>query len=322
MAIPMSQPGMCHCQHVCLMPGAGSDESSIAPAVAWRRAAAGTGASKGDTLPGRHAAAVAHCCGPAAPPTGRCGLARRHPYLAPLAFELAAAADAVDERDEAFGASVSWPPFRPPHADSAAARYKLDETLCRAALWRELDGAGVDLGVLSGQPFRSRGVVCWPRLGRGGPSDRTGCGISARLWHAALADCFEAGQSSLQMAAGSVLMREIARCIHRHAPPRPLAEGDLEPAWPPPLQPSLLGRDMSAADAFAVAANAAVAHFDLATRRYGAPRPPPGLPRAERKAAVREAMERAAALTPAEKARLGSHGSRHTYCSGDGEDCS
>jgi hypothetical protein len=264
-------------------------------------AAARSAAANDDTCAlGRHTAAVLHCCGPSAYSLARCGLAHRHPYLEPLALQLAAAADAVDERDAAFSASVGWPLFRPPHADSEVTRHSLDATVGRAALWRLLDNAGVDLGVVSGQPFRRRDYVHWPRLGWGGWSDWSSCSPSARLWHRALADCFEAGVGSLLLAASSVLMREIARCICRHAPAQLSDEQADERQWPPPPRPGLVGA--AAADAFAAAAAAAAAYFDLATRDCAAPGPTPGLPRAERKAAVREARERAAALTPAEKA--------------------
>jgi hypothetical protein len=266
-----------------------------APTAADRSAANdGTGAR------GRHTAAVLHCCWPSTLSVARCGLVHRHPTFEPLALQLAAAADAVDERDEAFSASVGWPQFRPPHADLEVTRHSLDTTLGHAALWRLLDSAGVDLGVVSGQPFRYSDSISWPRLGWGGRSDWNSCSPSARLWHRALADCFEAGVGSLLLAASSVLMREIARCIGRHAPALLSEEQAEEPAWPPPPQPGLVGA--AAADAFAAAAAAAAACFDLATRHHTAPGPPPGLPRAERKAAVREALERAAALSPAEKA--------------------
>jgi hypothetical protein len=249
----------------------------------------------------RHAAAVLHCCGPSTSSTARCGLVHRHPRLGPLALELADAADAVDARDEAFGDRVGWPPFFPPQANTDAVRQSLDETLGCAVLWRVLDCAGVDLGVLSGEPFTRQGSVCWPRLGCGGGSDWTGCAPSARLWHTALANCFGAAYSPLRLAAGSVLMREIARCINRHAPPRPPAEEDLEPAWPPLPQPSLIGAGASAVSALAAATTAAAAYQAVASNKSKVPGAPPGYSRAEWNAATKEAVKAEDALPPAER---------------------
>jgi hypothetical protein len=267
----------------------------------------GVNANAAHSALGRHTAATLCSCElTASSGTVRCGLALRHPYLAPLALELAAAADAVDAQDESLGASAGWPPFRPPHVGPDVAWHLLDATLGCAALWRVLDGAGVDLGVLSGQPFKWHRGAFWPRLGLGGRSDWIGCGPSARLWHTALVRCIGSGYGTLRLAAGSVLMREIARCIRRHAPAlvESTAADDFDMLWPPPPQPSLIGSGTSAADAFATAATAAACfryYVDLC--RYGDDDagPPPGVSQAEWEAAERDVATTEASLSEEEK---------------------